>query len=127
MRSHSKTSSSREITLFADIPQVTDGLSRHKNTFPNLVVVFFFFFPLILNNTACTDSIRKLVCTSCHPMRHITQVSFLIIYYSFPFVNCRIQTHARVHTLQCERVARQREQTLSSSVSTEEERRAAVF
>lgn len=119
MRSHSKTSSSREITLFADIPQVTDGLSRHKNTFPNFFrFVFFlcFFFPWILNNTACTDSIWKLVCTSCHPMRHITQVSFLIIQYSFPFFlivgykRTRVFTHCNLKEL----LVDVREQTLSS-------------
>lgn len=45
IRSHSKTSSSREITLCADIPQVTDGLSRQKNTFPNLFVLVFSLRP----------------------------------------------------------------------------------
>lgn len=62
--------------------------------------ICFGFFPQILNNTACTDSIRKLVCTSCHPMRRITQVSFLIIQNSFPFLkkNCRTPTRARAHT-----------------------------
>lgn len=78
-------------------------------------ICLFWFFPLDpkqhsmyrFDTEACVHQL------SSQASHHSSLISDYLEFFSFFFLNCRTPTCARAHTLQSERIACQREQTLS--------------